>query len=415
MSVTDAFRLLNSSLRGIRNDERQHEQNMQKLETDKARLEYEMNDPQRLEARQKAADRIKITEGQSGIVLNPDNVNMDQTYAFNQSLPGLNKMLANDGVELTNKGVMVDIGTTKRSQHPKWKADELRAQIGIYMSMESGKESMNAGEIKSLNSRLTILDQDVSEAGEASPKQKMDRGRMRERLSVLQAKRDDPVSYSKMLMTDNIAHMDALNKLYRMPTENAELIDMLHKKLKINNTMLDSMSSATGVKGLKSFSYTRPGEAGSIRTRVAYHKPGTAPAAFTDEKGQKWTMGTHKAAPGAGTASNRELLTKAKQNSEIDKYTDLKNQRAVIGNKERIQKYIMDLVSSGKKNREDANQIGEMLRTANDEVIINLDKQISGIEKQYSGEKWFDRVAGKKSKSPKVSGKTEDKDFSNLW
>jgi hypothetical protein len=38
MSVTDAFRLLNSSLRGIREDERRHEETKMKIETDKARL-----------------------------------------------------------------------------------------------------------------------------------------------------------------------------------------------------------------------------------------------------------------------------------------------------------------------------------------------------------------------------------------
>jgi hypothetical protein len=41
----------------IREDERRHEETKMKIETDKARLEYEMNDPVRLEARQKAADR----------------------------------------------------------------------------------------------------------------------------------------------------------------------------------------------------------------------------------------------------------------------------------------------------------------------------------------------------------------------
>jgi hypothetical protein len=217
MSVTDAFRLLNSSLRGIREDERRHEETKMKIETDKARLEYEMNDPVRLEARQKAADRVKEVEFDSGIILNPDNATMDQTYAFNQSRDILNKIMP-DGMELTNKGVGVYAGTNTRIRMPQWKADELKAQIGIAMAMESGKAAMNEGEIESLNSKLTLLEAAKKEGKELPPSDKIRMGQWESRRSKLIEKRDNPKSYSKMLADDNMSHFNALDVLYRMPT-----------------------------------------------------------------------------------------------------------------------------------------------------------------------------------------------------
>jgi hypothetical protein len=143
---------------------------------------------------------------------------MDQTYAFNQSRDILNKIMP-DGMELTNKGVGVYAGTNTRIRMPQWKADELKAQIGIAMAMESGKAAMNEGEIESLNSKLTLLEAAKKEGKELPPSDKIRMGQWESRRSKLIEKRDNPKSYSKMLADDNMSHFNALDVLYRMPTD----------------------------------------------------------------------------------------------------------------------------------------------------------------------------------------------------
>jgi hypothetical protein len=418
MSLSDSFRMLNSSIRGIREDKRAHERQMYQLETDRAKLEYQLNDPERKLRRQKAAEQIAPVEVDSGMILNVDDVTIDQTYAFNKSLPGLNAMLANEGVELTNKGIMVEQGSLTPATRPKWKADELKAQIGMYMSMESGKEAMVNGEIESLGNKLSLLDAEEKQNKVLSHSQKLERGRMKARLTKLQEKKNNPESYAKMLTDDNMRHIESLNNAYRLPTENKVLIDMLHKKIQLNNSMLKTVKpSASGLKG---FSYTRKLSSGEVKTRTAYHMPGTAPTKFTDEAGT-WTIGKHKAAPGAGTGGSARMTSAGKKVIANNKWGELERILAVSKNKAATEKLINDLISSGKA--EDAEFIKGLLDKPTEEVIDSLKEQMEGMMDIYGEPEnpWFTpwrrkkKLKGGQTKSTKSEYKHEGDDPAGLF
>jgi hypothetical protein len=351
-----------------------------KIETDKARLEYEMNDPVRLEARQKAADRVKEVEFDSGIILNPDNATMDQTYAFNQSRDILNKIMP-DGMELTNKGVGVYAGTNTRIRMPQWKADELKAQIGIAMAMESGKAAMNEGEIESLNSKLTLLEAAKKEGKELPPSDKIRMGQWESRRSKLIEKRDNPKSYSKMLADDNMSHFNALDVLYRMPTENAKLINMLHEKIKLNNTMLSSMSKDT--TGLKSYTYTLKLKGGATKQRTEYFSPGQKiPERIRDSQGS-WSRGSYKAPKGK---TGSELVESQRQDTINKQSSKIRQQIFALENEEGRSQFILDRLAEGEGTEQSWK---DYFRTANPQVIKELKAQLHERDRKYSGKKWY--------------------------
>jgi hypothetical protein len=379
MSVTDAFRLLNSSLRGIREDRRRHEETKLAIETDRAKFEAEMNDPSRRLKREQDAEKISQVEFDSGIVQNPDNATLDQTFAFNQSREMLNEMMP-EGTELSNKGFGVYKGTNTRVRMSKWKSDELRAQIGIAMAMQSGKADMNAAEIKDLDGKISLLDAAKKENRTISPADKIRKSQWEARRSKLIEKRDDPKSYGKMIADDNIDLFSSLNIAYRMPTKNEKLINQLHKKIELNNTMLKSLEGSTG---LKPYTYTLKLKGGATKQRTEYFSPGQKiPERIRDSQGS-WSRGSYKAAKGK---TGNELLEMQRQDTIRKESSKIRQKIFALENEEGRAQFITDRLSEGEGTSESWE---EFFRTANPVIIKELKKELRDRDLKYGDYAWY--------------------------
>jgi hypothetical protein len=358
-------------------------------ELSKAKMEYEQNDPERLYKRQVFGEKIKEVEFDSGIVMDPDNASLDQTFAFNQSREILNAMMP-DGMELNNKGVGVYSGTETKIRMPQWRADELRAQINIAMAMESGKEAMVNQEISNLSNKLALSEAHRREGREPTGKDKIDKGRWGARLQYLQDKKNNPESYSKMLMDDNKSNMASLNVLYRMPTKNEKLITMLHNKIKLNNSMLGNLSKSGDLKDMVGHTFSRKNKDGSINKITNYYKkdtivPNTYPGGYT-----RGSLG--KVGDGSGTG--KKSLTVPQQQTILKDYS--KDERILATLKVKVNKdeAFSKLVAQGYASPAEAEQWKALTATANKDMREKIAKLQASRRKQFGNEDWAKDLMG---------------------
>jgi len=416
MSITDAFRLLNSNIRGISEDRRRHEENMQALEHKKALAEAELNSPERKLKRQQAADQLKMTEIKS-FGWSPDGKSAFAIETFNKDvLPNL-KTAVPDGAEVNNRGNLVWAGTEEPYMTEAWKAKKIQSELGIAFAMSNLPDKAMDREISHLEFNISDLDnQAKTQGGKLTPKQKLDKAQWNSQLTKLQSQRNNPEVYAKKLMSSNKQIQSNLEVLYQI-NGNPEMINNLLNYYKANNSMLASMSKEGTFKG-KAFNYAIT-EGGKTRTQALYFTPGTEPQSIMLD-GKKWQKGSVKAAPG----SDKGKLTAASENTVLKDFTKFKSVLSAAQVKQDYNATIQRLVSGG-HTKEEADNLWKLMKDNSSEVVKDYTELIKNYEDRYYGKAFSKDVIWKEKKEeargetakkqPATKAKGKTKDFSKLW
>jgi hypothetical protein len=187
-------------------------------------------------------------------------------------------------------------------------------------------------------------------------------------------------------MTDNKSHMAALNKLYRMPSQNEKLINMLHKKIQVNNSMLGSLSKNGQLKNMVGHTYTLTNPDGSKNSIIHYGVKGSIMPYTMPGPGGTYVLGKTAAAPGAG--SGKESMELARRAKADARYTHLKSGIDALESKIGQEDAIMQLVATDKEGRSEA-WWTKLFKGSSESAKKNLESQLRNMIKLYEGKTWF--------------------------
>ena len=191
MSITDSFRNLNESIRGIRNDRQVHEQRVMNLKMKDAELQRQMNDPRIRLEKEKAEKELEPTKVgpiynkkfQSGIT---DNLEQEMTEKINTFAP--------EGTEFRN-GTYFKKDTNEEAMLPGWQVRDLRSKTQMIMTatLSPGK-TLNAS-IERLDERISNLKEKNSLEGASGNRYNIyyvQQAKLEQERDSLKEKRDDP-------------------------------------------------------------------------------------------------------------------------------------------------------------------------------------------------------------------------------
>lgn len=394
MGITDAFRLLNNSIRGIRQNEMRHEERMLRGRIREQALINDLNDPLKKEARQRAALNIIPREIDAGTYFSTEGKNQYQIDVWNnETLPELNKAAPSDA-EFNKAGKLVYKGTDNPYMAPSWRAAEIEAKANLMIAMGGYEDKALKKEKDALTYQISALETEAKNAkGTGDPNSKnvlgdtkrMRLGKLKERLGVVSgALANDDVT-AKSLLSANQKLMKGLDRLYKMPTRDEKMISSVMSRIDANTKMLSSLQKKTK-QNYREYNYFYKNTKGEVINRKLVYPEGTTPPLFmkwgTDAN--KYTLGTYKAPTkdGAGAITNVQMNTINKE------YTNIKNVIAGTADKAATEKVITSLVLEGYKggNRE---LITELVTSASEEVIENLSDRLTNMERLYENDPRF--------------------------
>lgn len=360
MSITDAFRNLNSSIRGIKEDDARHEERKMQLENQKIQIQGEINNPVNKLKRQQAQAQLKITNV-GNIGFSPEGKSNFQVTVWNREvLPEL-QLAAPADAEVSNKGNLVFKGTETPYQAPAWKAKEIQAKLGMAFALSNLKDKAINREITDLDTRINDLlaikkDKkgvgDKSKNGGLTIKQNLDLQNFTQKRSKMIDDRDNPAKYSARLMSDTKTMMDNLDVLSRMSSHDPTMAAAMQKRITGNNNMIASLAKTA--------------EAGT-------------------------------------TASAKWLINRQRETKVNKEYMALKAKILATTSDVAKERFVLSQIAEG-KNRQD---IETMISSGKGPILEKWKTGIAGMEEQYGGEYWFhpnvaarEKARAKEAKDP---------------
>jgi len=390
MSITDAFRNLNSSIRGVREQEMAHEQRMAQAKIQEQQILQEANDPSRRLKAQQAADQLSPTTATSfGFSTKGKTPYQIQTWE-QDTLKDLNS-IALEGSEYDKTGQLVFKGTSTPYVGEKWKIDQQRMEAETIMAMgnyedkalqkEKSKLEYDIGDLESKNAAAKGPGHSGWAMGDAN---RMKAGLLKQRLSQVSKAMEDPDVNAKSLLTSNKRLMINLDSLYKSKNPNQKMIDNVLTRIDANTKMLSQLSSKSTVK-MREYNYhIKDSKTGEIHNmKRIWPEEQNVPFYIAGPKG-KYTIGELKAPTGTGKGS----LTQPQINGINDKYTKARALIAASKVKGSQEQKIKAMIQAGTTKDEAETMLG-MLSTATEDIQKEWEDRVTNLERLYGGEDWF--------------------------
>lgn len=400
-SLTQAFALLNNSIRGIKRDREQHEVRMAQLDMAREQDEERRNDPRLKFEKAKAAAEMEVgafDTGLSGREMSPK----DHEHFNNYIKPAIADIIPED-TELNDDNQIVWAGTNEVVELPKWKRDALRADIDIAMATAVIGNNKLDLEIDKLQDEVKSHEEMLRNSGDAKTKINSIQLRSKKaKLATMMKEQASPQGRIKRLLSTNME----LNKMYKAammhPNVSNEVFSRIEGLRSVNNQEIKALASMMPDKtgeNLTSVTYTRvdPTSGAKIEREVIMPKlmVGNAPEKRMYGDGE-YTLGTISNLPTAkqlmdqarGSEGAGWDLTEPQKNTINKDVTKAKTILSVatmdVGYEERVKQMVM----SGDVDPDEADLIATMLETNAKDV---RDNQIDLLKKyaRYMDADWF--------------------------
>lgn len=384
MSVTDAFRLLNSTLRNVREDERRHEERMSDIEVRKLQAEQE----QTLMAQKLDEAREAMRPVRPDPIYNPVGKSTEQIAKFNdKSLPVAQEIANGYNVEIDPETYQYKVRGTDGNYGatlPKWKEEQLQADIKM------GLAAANL-ESESLDGRISELDFKIDNATHRQHKLRGDRARVSEKRLAdwkrqrdeLISLRDDPSRRRERLMGDNLRLLKAEQQAHKSPEINEKLIEYLQRRIKNNNDLIKLDEAMTGEPNGVDVVYHRKENGRYIKTKMRFPSEDMAPPSVNREK-QVWIRGDvgPKDDSGDGSSDKKRL-----SNSETRGIRKEYLKQRVILDAAKVdadqEDAIMDMLKDAGNTQEESEFILSQLKTAKRDIIERTKEFLKNYEEDY--------------------------------
>jgi hypothetical protein len=267
MSITDAFRLLNQSIRESSRIEQDHERRMADIADRRTRLEYEMNDPQRLLAREKAAEQLEEVEVDLGTTWSSAGKSPTQISMWNNNIkPKMNEFANTLGAEIDDKGKLVYSGTDTPYKTAKWQSDEIMQQFNTVYAQLNTRSNQIDFELDELDSKIEMMEANTKESVRGKNrfvKDALDMARWKEKKDRLIEEKSDPKMSSKRFLSENMELLQQFKTMAGMTNPNQKWMTNTMKQVEANNAML-SMLAKSGKVDLKEHVYSLKEQNGTI-------------------------------------------------------------------------------------------------------------------------------------------------------
>jgi hypothetical protein len=234
MSITDAFRNLNSSIRGIRTDEMQHEQRMMDLKNKQIDIQGKMNDPRIKAAKAKAADEISLVDVQNPFPFEEKGKTGVQIDGYkNTIMPAMRAVLPPEA-DLDESGRVVFKGTDTPYKQQKWQARELSTQMNMAaMGTMLGDGSVN-NEVYALQETITGLKSRERMNGQLNSAENAMLRNAQNNLAVAQEELNDPTKRLKRLRTEKINLSRMYSQSVKSPYTNPQFMNHVERLMDNN-------------------------------------------------------------------------------------------------------------------------------------------------------------------------------------
>ena len=392
MSITDAFRNLNSSIRGVREQEMAHEQRMTQAKIQEQQILQEANDPSRRLKAQQAADQLSPTTATSFGFSTKGKTPYQIATWEQDTLKDLNS-IALEGSEYDKTGQLVFKGTSTPYVDQKWKIEQHRMKAETMMAMgnyedkalqkEKSKLEYDIGDLESKNAAAKGPGHSGWAMGDAN---RMKAGLLKQRLSQVSKAMEDPDVNAKSLLTSNKRLMINLDSLYKSKNPNQKMIDNVLTRIDANTKMLSQLSSKSTVK-MREYNYYQKGKDGEVFTmKRTYPDDGTTPKFYEWGPNGRYTLGTYKAGEDGGNSKNGGL-NQAQQNKVLDDYIKAKLVVATaeidIDNEDALKQTISE--NNPGMSQEDQNDLLRWFKTANTQTKSEYKNKLKNYEDRYGG------------------------------
>jgi hypothetical protein len=381
MSLTDAFRLLNSSIRGIRKEEMAHEERMMQAENDRAKLEAQANDPERLYKRQQYEQLMEPSNTKPFALFSTEGKSPHEIAEWEELLPKFRGMLPDD-MDITNKGTFVKKGTETPYKQEAWKNKELHAQLNLAYATYNLKEKAMDREIGSYQERINNIDMAKKEWRQLPDSMKVKRGALKQKLNTLTEHKNDPKRHIKRLMSDNISASENLRMLFTLPNFNDKLAKQIQSYVDSNNNMLASYAKTQKGSGLVAHKYTLINKKGEKIVRDVYgHKDENMPETVQFADGT-FKRGTISEAPGV----SKKDLTETQENKVRKQYHTWTVMLEALDDEIKDQDILMDRmgITASTATKDQLDMI-ELIKKDSKKARETLNTQIKDYENRYGG------------------------------
>lgn len=399
MSVLQGFAMLNNAIRNIRLDNQQHMERMEQLDQQKAQVEYQMNDPQRLLQRQKAAAELKPTQFTIPNIGRFNNIKDKEHYEM-FTKPAVESVLGDEGISLNKDGVPVWKETNQPVEMPAWKARTLSNKVSMAtIASRFGNSDLDM-KIDKLSTSLDKKRKEFSKSGGAKSKlEGMYLATKQSELDELIKQRSDPNEQVKRLMDTNAG----LSKMYKAalsdPNMDPSFFERLNAFHKINNDELELLLKQMGDKS-KDFVgvnyHWRDSKTGETITRTTY-----MPKSLAGMAPNTWNMGDHiftrgdakkvggETGGGGSDKGHWTSMTSAQQDSVNEKYTNAKILASAAEIDVSQEEMIKNRLKAGGKSQEEADMLYEQIRTNAGDVFKEEKDLVRTYELKYKNAPWF--------------------------